>query len=174
VDVRWPETKETPGGFNLNWDHHDLIYTNGSCGTVRDKAGGEGRYGIATWVMMCSTDRAFSALLEDMEQRGLLAETLVAFVTEFGRTPRLNQFQGRDHWTEAYSIALCGAGVRGGQVIGASDRSGAFVKDRPLSPADYAETVYHKLGIDTRDRLRTRDQRPVDLTAQGKVIEELL
>ncbi|HTI49436.1 MAG TPA: DUF1501 domain-containing protein, partial [Planctomycetaceae bacterium] len=90
LDVRENETKQTPGGFNMNWDHHDFIYANGSCGTIRDKAGGEGRYGIATWVMMGSTDRAFGALLGDMHERGLLSETLVCFVTEFGRTPRLN------------------------------------------------------------------------------------
>src|SRR4029079_17422506 len=75
VDVREPETPQSPGGFNMNWDHHDLIYTSGSCGTVRDKAGGEGRYGIGSWQMMGSTDQAFAALIGDMDQRGLLAET---------------------------------------------------------------------------------------------------
>jgi len=118
VDVRWPLTQETPGGFNLNWDHHDLIYTSASCGTVRDKAGGEGRYGIGHWVMMGSTDQAFAALVTDLEDRGLLDETLVCFVTEFGRTPRLNKFAGRDHWTNAYSIAFAGAGVPGGPAPG--------------------------------------------------------
>ena len=87
VDVRWPLTSETPGGFNLNWDHHDAIYAPASCGTIRDKGGGEGRYGIGHWVMMGSTDHAFAALIEDLDQRGLLAETLVCFITEFGRTP---------------------------------------------------------------------------------------
>jgi hypothetical protein len=173
VDVRWPLTDETPGGFNLNWDHHDLIYAKGSCGTVRDKAGGEGRYGIGHWCMMGSTDRGFSALIEDMEQRGLLRETLVAFVTEFGRTPHLNKFQGRDHWPNAYSIVLAGAGIDGGRVFGATDRDGGHVVDRPLSPADYAETIYAFLGINTQERLRTRDNRPVDFTDQGRVIEGL-
>src|SRR5207302_1775383 len=83
-------------------------YAKGSCGTIRDKAGGEGRYGIGHWVMMGSTDRAFAALIDDLHVRGLLAETLVCFVTEFGRTPRLNKFQGRDHWTDAYSIVFAG------------------------------------------------------------------
>lgn len=175
VDTRWPLTEETPGGFNLNWDHHDFIYAKGSCGTIRDKAGGEGRYGIAHWCMMGSTDVALAALLEDMDQRGLLKDTLVAFVTEFGRTPKLNKFQGRDHWTSAYTIALAGAGIRGGQVIGASDREGGQVKDRPLGPPDYAATVYHFLGIDpTLDRVMTRDNRPIDLTAGGEVIRELI
>jgi hypothetical protein len=173
VDVRWPLSAETPGGFNLNWDHHDLIYAQGSCGIVRDKAGGEGRYGIAHWCMMGSTDRAFSALIDDLDQRGLLRETLVAFVTEFGRTPRLNKFQGRDHWFNAYSIVLAGAGIAGGQIIGSTDRDGGQVQDRPFTPADYAETVYAFLGIDTQERLKTRDNRPVDLTGQGRAIEGL-
>ena len=144
VDVRWPLTPDLPGGFNLNWDHHDLIYAKGSCGTVRDKAGGEGRYGIGHWVMMGSTDQAFAALIEDLDQRGLLAETLVCFVTEFGRTPRLNKFQGRDHWTNAYSIVFAGAGVPGGQVIGRSDKDGGHVADQPHTPEDYAATDLRK------------------------------
>lgn len=173
VDVRWPETPEVPGGFNLNWDHHDLIYANGSCGTIRNKAGGEGRYGIGHWVMMGSTDRAFAALIDDLAQRGLLAETLVCFVTEFGRTPRLNQFQGRDHWTNAYSIVLAGAGVRGGQVIGRTDKEGGQVIDQPHTPEDYAATVYEKLGIDRSKPLYTASRRPVFIGHEGEPIAEL-
>ncbi len=161
VDVRWPLTPETPGGFNLNWDHHDLIYAKGSCGTVRDKAGGEGRYGIGHWCMMGSTDQAFAALIEDLDQRGLLAETLVCFISEFGRTPRLNKFQGRDHWTHAYSIAFAGAGVPGGQVIGRSDKEGGYATDEPHTPEDYAATIYEKLGIDRSKPLYTASHRPV-------------
>lgn len=174
VDVRWPLTKETPGGDNLNWDHHDLIYTNGSCGTVRDKAGGEGRYGIGTWVMMGSTDRAFAALVDDLDQRGLLAETLVCFVTEFGRTPKLNKFQGRDHWTKAYSIAFAGAGVRGGQVIGKTEKDGGHVQDSPHTPEDYAATIYEKLGIDRTQPLYTASNRPVYFGHGGEPIPELM
>src|SRR3954454_306867 len=148
VDTRWPLQPDLPGGTNLNWDHHDLIYAPGSCGTVRDKAGGEGRYGIGHWVMMGSTDQAFAALIEDMDQRGLLAETLVCFITEFGRTPRLNKFQGRDHWTDAYSIAFAGAGVPGGQIIGSSDKDGGHAATDPQTPESYAATVFEKLGID--------------------------
>ena len=161
VDVRWPLTPEVPGGFNLNWDHHDFIYAKGSCGTVRDKAGGEGRYGIGHWVMMGSTDRAFAALIRDLDDRGLLAETLVCFVTEFGRTPRLNKFQGRDHWTNAYSIAFAGAGVPGGQVVGATDQDGGHVTADPQTPESYAATVYEKLGIDRSKPLYTSSNRPV-------------
>ncbi len=173
VDVRWPLTREVPGGTNLNWDHHDYIYTSGSCGTVRNGAGGEGRYGIGHWVMMGSTDRAFAALLEDLDQRGLLDETLVCFVTEFGRTPRLNRFQGRDHWTNAYSIAFAGAGVPGGQVIGRSDREGGYVADQPHTPEDYAATIYAKLGIDRQLPLYTANRRPVYFGHEGEPIKEL-
>ena len=173
VDVRWPFTPDLPGGFNLNWDHHDLIYAKGSCGTIRDKAGGEGRYGIGHWVMMGSTDRAFAALIEDLHVRGLLAETLVCFVTEFGRTPRLNKFQGRDHWTDAYSIVFAGAGVKGGQVIGRSDRDGGHVADQPHTPEDYAATIYEKLGIDRTKPLFTSSNRPVFFGHGGVPIAEL-
>ncbi len=173
VDVRWPLTPETPGGFNLNWDHHDYMYNNGSCGTVRVAAGGEGRYGIGTYVMMGSTDQAYAALLEDLDQRGLLEETLVCFVTEFGRTPRLNRFQGRDHWTNAYSIAFAGAGVPGGQVIGRSDKDGGYVADQPHTPEDYAASVYDKVGIDRQRPLFTSSNRPIYFGHGGEPIKEL-
>lgn len=173
VDVREPETKDTPGGFNMNWDHHDYIYNKGSCGTVRNGAGGEGRYGIAHWVMMGSTDQAFSALIADMDERGLLEDTLVAFVSEFGRTPRLNRFQGRDHWVNAYSIALAGAGVPGGQILGSSDRDGGYVTSRPTTPDDYAATIYEKLGLDRSKPIYTPSNRPVFLAHDGTAIEEV-
>jgi hypothetical protein len=173
VDVRWPFSPEVPGGFNLNWDHHDFIYAKGSCGTVRDKAGGEGRYGIGHWVMMGSTDRAFAALIDDLDQRGLLAETLVCFVTEFGRTPKLNKFQGRDHWTNSYSIAFAGAGVRGGQIIGSTDRDGGQVTNDPYTPEAYAATVYEKLGIDRTKPLYTANDRPVFLGHDADPIPQL-
>lgn len=173
IDVREPQTERTPGGFNMNWDHHDYIYTNGSCGTQRIAAGGEGRYGIGTWWMMGSTDQAFAALIRDLDERGLLEETLVCFVTEFGRTPRLNKFQGRDHWTNAYSMVFAGAGVPGGQVVGRTDRDGGYVLERPLTPDDYAATVYEKLGVDVTLPLYTRENRPV-FFSHGKPIVELL
>ncbi|MCP4171959.1 MAG: DUF1501 domain-containing protein [Fuerstiella sp.] len=173
VDVREPLTDKTPGGFNMNWDHHDYIYNKGSCGTIRNAAGGEGRYGIGHWVMMGSTDQAFAALITDLDDRGLLDETLVAFVTEFGRTPRLNRFQGRDHWTNAYSIALAGAGVPGGQVVGSSDAEGGYVTNRPLRPDDYAATIYEKLGLDRSQPVYTPSNRPVFLAHKGKAIDEV-
>ena len=161
-----------PNGVFLNWDHHEGIYKNGPCGGPQGMSNQE-RYGLPHAVMMPSLDRSFSALLEDLDERGLLKETLVCFITEMGRTPRLNKWQGRDHWSRAMSIAFAGAGVPGGQVIGKTDREGGNVIDRLYTPYDYAETVYRKLGIDTDERLRMADGRPVDFTEGGKPIVEL-
>lgn len=173
VDVREPATDKTPGGTNMNWDHHDYIYVNGSC-NLAGAQGGVGRYGIGTWWMMGSTDQAFSALIEDLQQRGLLDETLVCFVTEFGRTPRLNKTKGRDHWSNAYSIVFAGAGIPGGQIIGETDSEGGYVTDRPYTPDDYAATVYEFLGIDREIPLYTPDGRPITLAKKGEVIKELI
>ncbi len=124
-------------------------------------------------VMMPSLDRSFSALLDDMHQRGLLDETLVCLITEMGRTPRLNKWQGHDHWARAMSIAFAGVGTPGGQVIGQTDREAADVIDRRYTPYGYAETLYRKLGIDTDRRLTMPDGRPIDFTDDGRPIAEL-
>jgi uncharacterized protein (DUF1501 family) len=109
---------------------------------------GKGWNGLG-WALPCC-DQAVSALLEDLEVRGLLEDTLVVVVGEFGRTPRISRGGsaiGRDHWPNCYSAMLAGAGVRGGAVYGASDRLAAYVKDRPISPEDFAATLLHALGI---------------------------
>ena len=93
-------------------------------------------------------DQAYSALLDDLHQRGMLADTLVVAMGEFGRTPQLNARGGRDHWPGVWSVLFAGAGIRGGQVVGSSDRLGAEPRDRPTSPAEVAATVYTALGID--------------------------
>jgi hypothetical protein len=161
-----------PNGVFLNWDHHEGIYRNGPCGGPQGMSNQE-RYGLPHPVMMPSLDRSFSALLEDLDQCGLLDETLVCFITEMGRTPRLNKWQGRDHWSRAMSIAFAGAGVPGGQVIGQTDRDAGDVIDRRYTPYDYAETIYRKLGIDTDQRLRMADGRPVEFSEGGRPIREL-
>jgi len=119
---------------------------------------------------MGSTDQAFSALITDMEERGLLAETLVCFVSEFGRTPKINKAKGRDHWTHAYSMVMAGAGVPGGQVIGKSDREGGYVVESPFTPEDYAATIYEKLGIDRTQPIYTSSNRPVFFGHAGEPI----
>lgn len=161
-----------PQGAFLNWDHHEGIYHNGPCGGPQAMNNGE-RYGLPHPVMMPSLDRSFSALLEDLQQRGLLDETLVCLITEMGRTPRLNKWQGRDHWARAMSMAFAGAGVPGGRIIGQTDREAADVVERRYTPCDYAETLYRKLGIDTEQRLKMPDGRPIDFTEGGRPIMEL-
>ena len=93
------------------------------------------------------TDRAYSALLEDLDRRGLLDETLVVCMAEFGRTPRLDGNGGRNHWGSVFSVALAGGGIRGGQVYGASDRIGAYPAEGRVRPEDLSATIFHCLGI---------------------------
>jgi hypothetical protein len=116
------------------------------------------------------TDQGVSALLDDLSALGLLDETLVIVAGEFGRTPRIgastgnnNTADGRDHWSRCFSAAFSGGGVVGGQVIGQSDRIGAYPASRPYRPADFAATVYHALGIDPQTELRDRLNRPLSL-----------
>ena len=122
-------------------------------------------------------DSAVSSLLLDMESRGLLDETLVLCLSEHGRTPKINKPDrggGRDHWSAAYSVMLAGAGIHPGTVVGASDTRGAFVKDRPVSPEDILETVYHLKGVAPETTIPDRVRRPVRLTESGSVVPELL
>jgi len=118
-------------------------------------------------------DQGFSTLITDLSNRGLLDETLVLVMGEFGRTPKVNKDAGRDHWGRAGSLIFAGAGVRGGSVIGKTDKDGAFVTDRPVSPADVCYTVYEALGINPRKEIYTPDGRPLSILDQGDVIKEL-
>ncbi len=93
-------------------------------------------------------DLAYTALLDDLKQRGMLDTTLVLAMGEFGRTPQLNPRGGRDHWPGVWSVLFAGAGVRGGQVVGASDKIGGEPKNRPVTPAEVAASVYYGLGVD--------------------------
>lgn len=117
-------------------------------------------------------DKGVSALLDDLEQRGLLQNTLVMMLGEFGRTPKINKDQGRDHWGYCFFGLFAGAGVRGGQVIGKSDATGAYPVTTKYSPDDVGATVYHLLGIDPQTLVRDRLNRPVPLN-DGRVIEPL-
>jgi hypothetical protein len=118
-------------------------------------------------------DRGFSALINDLHDTGLLSETLVACFGEFGRTPKINKDNGRDHWGPVASLLFAGAGVRGGQVIGASDKNGERVTDRPIKPADVSATIYNALGIDHHGWLNSPDGRPIEILAEGDPIPEL-
>ena len=118
-------------------------------------------------------DQAIPALMDDLEDRGLLEKTLVVVTTEFGRTPRINTLAGRDHWPNAFSILMAGGGIRGGQLIGATDKQGAEVTDRPITPEDMVATILHGLGIDHSRVLHTPLGRPVPIADGGRVVHEL-
>jgi hypothetical protein len=118
-------------------------------------------------------DTGFSTLIEDMHARGLLADTLVLVLGEFGRTPKINKDVGRDHWAPAASLLFAGAGVRQGQVIGQTDKQGAYVTRRPVASADVACTVFEALGIDPHKMLLAPDGRPIEVLDKGETIKEL-
>ncbi len=150
---------------NPGWDTHQNAYT-------RLK---EGYTGAKVPVgLIPSLDTAFSALVEDLEQRGLLDETLVVVMGEFGRTPKLNVSGGRDHWPRVFSVAMAGGGVAGGQLVGSSDSVGEGPKDRAVTPADLARTIYKLLGIDPEHLLHTPDGRPIQVNRDGTIVEELI
>ncbi len=110
-------------------------------------------------------DLAYHALMTDLEQSGELDETLVVVAAEFGRSPKVTlKNGGREHWPDVYTIMLAGAGIKGGQVIGASDKLGAYPEHTPLGPADFVATIYHALGIDPHTELHDQQDRPFQLT----------
>ena len=119
-------------------------------------------------------DNGYSSLLEELGQRGLLENTLVVAMGEFGRTPKINPAGGRDHWPQCWTILFAGGGVKGGQVVGASDELGAYPKDRPVPSAEVVATIYHALGIDLEHELPGPQARPIPVVDYGvKPIMEL-
>ena len=148
------------------WDTHDNLYT-------RLK---EGYTGAKQPVgLIPSLDLAMSALIDDLEDRGLLDETLVVAMGEFGRTPKLNTRGGRDHWPRVFSVALAGAGIRGGTVVGTSDAVGESPRERPVTPSELAATIYTLLGVSPDLELKTSDGRPVRLVLDGsKPVSEVM
>jgi hypothetical protein len=119
-------------------------------------------------------DQAYSALIEDLEARGLLESTLVIAWGEFGRTPKVNSDAGRDHYPNAFSAALAGGPVKGGRVVGDSDARGAFPKANPKTPQDVLMTLYRHLSIDTEAQYLNGSGRPITVLPDGKPIEELM
>ena len=143
-----------------HWDHH----------------GDEVQWGgIAKGLtpMLPVLDRGITALIEDLDQRGLLETTMVVIIGEFGRSPVMTKTAGRDHWPGVMSFLMAGGGVTGGQVIGATDRRGGSIQERPLQPGDLAATVFSHLGIDPQSHWLNLSGRPVPLVEAGQPIAEL-
>jgi hypothetical protein len=143
------------------------VCPDGVVANVWDNHGGTGSLGSLTGYQMLrafyclpSLDRGYSALLEDLEVRGLLDETLVIMFGEFGRTPRINNTAGRDHWGPCQSAVLAGGGIRGGQVYGASDSQAAYPTAFPVKPEDLHATMYHALGLSTDLEIHDPEGRP--------------
>lgn len=151
----------------VNWQRIEGKENNGSWDTHKDH-----HRSLKGWLMPIM-DQAFSALIEDLEDRGLLDETLIAWVGEFGHTPKINRRAGRDHWGRAFSIALAGGGIRGGVVRGATDaQAGEVVADRTL-PRDYVATVLQCLGVSPETIIHDAQSRPIPLS-RGKVLRDIL
>jgi hypothetical protein len=148
---------------DIGWDTHAQIYRELKEGFV---GGYVGRIPLL--------DQSLAALLDDLANRGLLDETLVIVMGEFGRTPKLNTAGGRDHWPRVFSVLLAGGGTRGGQVIGSSDSRGESPAERPITPTDLARTVYTLLGINPDREFHTSDGRPVKVSPGGQVISECI
>jgi hypothetical protein len=140
-------------GQEANWDSHENLF-------ARHRQ------------LIPPADQALSALIEDLDARGLLDTTLVLAMGEFGRTPRVNRSGGRDHWPDCYSAVLAGGGVIGGAVYGASDRIGAYPSVDPVTPADLAATVYWRFGIDPASEVIDQTGRPFRL-AEGEPVRRV-
>lgn len=119
-------------------------------------------------------DQTMHALMTDLEERGLLDETLIVVTSEMGRTPVINANSGRDHWTNCYGSLLAGAGIRGGTVYGASDAQAAYVADNPVRPADLLATIYRTLGIDPATRVPDQTGRPIEIAQGGHEIFDVM
>jgi uncharacterized protein (DUF1501 family) len=137
------------------WDHHEKIFD------AFDKR-------------MPKVDATIATLIDDLRQRGLLDTTLVVVLGEFGRTPKINERGGRDHWSNAMSVLFAGCGTPGGQVVGATDVRGYTAVERILSPENLASTVYRKLGIDPNKVLYTPTGRPAHIVSDPTPISELM
>ena len=114
-----------------------------------------------------------AALISDLEQRGLLENTMVVMLGEFGRTPKVNKDAGRDHWPHAMSVLMAGAGIPKGGIVGATDAKGYYASENVYKPEDFAASLYTKMGISPTQMLHANTGRPVQLVSNGKLIKEL-
>jgi len=154
VHVNWPREPGDSAVDNPMWDTHAQ-----NADRLQD-------------VLCPLFDVTFAALLDDLADRGLLAETLVVAIGEFGRTPKINGDNGRDHYNAVFSALLAGGGIRGGQAIGRSDAKGAEVASRPVAVADLHATMLAAFGVDPAKQYRTPEGRPIKLTNGGQVVKE--
>jgi len=138
-----------------NWDHHN------------DIAKGLEEH-------LPPLDKAIAALVDDLTTRDMLDDVVIYCVGEFGRTPRMNGHAGRDHWADCFSVLLAGGGIQGGRVVGASEKWGGGVLERPVTPLDLLATIYHLLGIPLDTHFEDASGRPVSIVGSGKPIGELL
>jgi uncharacterized protein (DUF1501 family) len=152
VRVNWTRLANCPN--NGHWDTH-------------------GQNSLAMKKMMPVLDTAYTALLEDLSDRGMLEETLVVWMAEFGRTPKINGAGGRDHWGPVFSVALAGGGVKGGAVYGASDKLAAYPKDGRVTPPELHATIYHCLGISKDAEIHDTVGRPLAVY-RGEPVKQIL
>ena len=154
VTVFWDEFGLAGSGWDTHWEHYPRMRNE----------------------LMPGFDRGFSGLISDLDQRGMLDETLVMVLSEHGRTPKLNSAKGagRDHWAQAYSVLLAGGGIARGKTVGKTDSIGGTVADRPVSPKDVLATAYHLLGYDLETTLTDRTGRPVPIMPGGQVLRDVL
>ncbi len=154
VTVFWDEFGLAGSGWDTHWEHYPRMRNE----------------------LMPGFDRGFSGLISDLDQRGMLDETLVMVLSEHGRTPKMNSAKGggRDHWSQAYSVLLAGGGIARGKTVGKTDSIGGTVADRPVSPKDLLATAYHLLGYDLETTLTDRTSRPVSIVPGGQVLRDVL
>lgn len=154
VTVFWDEFGLAGSGWDTHWEHYPRMRNE----------------------LMPGFDRGYAGLISDLDERGMLDDTLVLVLSEHGRTPRLdnNKGGGRDHWSRAYSAFLAGGGVARGRVVGKTDKHGGDVTDNPVSPKDVLATTLHLLGYDLETTLTDRVGRPQVLVPSGRVIQEVL
>ncbi|MCA9129777.1 MAG: DUF1501 domain-containing protein [Planctomycetales bacterium] len=151
---------------NKGWDTHDRLHERLHAGYTGAKI----PVGLVP-----SMDQAVASLLDDLQTTGLISETLVVVMGEFGRTPKINTQGGRDHWPRAYSVLLAGAGVKSGTIYGSSDRVGENADEDPVTPADLVATIYHLLGISPHQRVATPDgQQMSRVPEQAEVVADIL
>ena len=154
VSVFWDEYGLAGSAWDTHWDHYDRMKKE-----------------------LCpGFDHGLAGLVNDLDSRGLLDETLVLCVSEHGRTPKINSAVGggRDHWSQAYSAVMAGGGVARGRVVGRTDKIAGEVADNPVSPKDLLATTYHLLGIDPETTIEDRQGRPTELVPEGRVLTDVL